>query len=76
MSNFNDVSNKDVQAFNRMKFASNLRTDFGEARAAKYLSQFSDVEVLGVVRMIGRVSKEGLPNMTAYISGLAQEELV
>lgn len=57
--NFNDVQDKELQAWNRTCVAFNIATDEGLKVMSEYMNQFSEEERQAVKDMITRVKNDG-----------------
>lgn len=57
--NFNDVDNKFVQAFNRLKVATNIMQQHGSVKSQKYIEQFSDFDRARMMAVAMDIKKRG-----------------
>ena len=51
-SSFDDIEDKNLQAYNRLVYANNLMEDEGSEEAAHYISMFSKDDQAEIVSMI------------------------
>ena len=51
-SSFDDIEDKNLQAYNRLVYANNLMEDEGKEEAAHYISMFSTDDQAEIVSMI------------------------
>ena len=67
MSNFNDIQDKRLQAYNRCVMFYNCLEDAGRVPAQEYLSQFSMKDRLLMIDLIKEVKEKGLEPVKAKI---------
>lgn len=65
--NFNDIQNKDLQAYNRSVMFYNIMEDMSKDAAAEYVKDFSTEDKLRMALIIERVKKHGPDYVKAEI---------
>jgi hypothetical protein len=67
MSNFNDVKDPILRAYNRYVVANNLKEDAGRAYAEEYLNQFSTVDQTNIFLIGSLLRKQGYKATIEFI---------
>lgn len=65
--NFNDIENKELQAYNRSVIFYNIMEDMSIDAAKEYAKEFSKEDRLKMVEVIERVKKHGAEYVKAEI---------
>ena len=59
MSNFNDITDMNLQAWNRLMFSNNLAATQGEEPLREYISQFEEIDRKAMMLVASRVFEYG-----------------
>lgn len=72
---FNDVKNKELQAWNRCAVFFNLFGDQGKLEAQLYAAQFTDEDKTALLAMFARVKEQGYSTTRNAVLGQAEAVL-
>lgn len=74
MSDFSEIKDKTLQAYNRIVYAKGIKEDLGEAKALAYLNKFSPEERREMARAMAKMQRLGEPafkrSLTTKLEGV------